>query len=84
MKRFRNSVLLCLGTSAVAALGTWLLLTETRVEAQGPKQLTATVTAVLAVPGETGELKRFEDPEYGIVCYLLPSGFLLAQRNSTH
>jgi hypothetical protein len=75
MKRFRNSVLLCLGTSVVVALGTWFLLTGTRAEAQtGVKALQAKVTAVVSVPGGR-ELTRWEDPEYGIVCYLNPAGF---------
>jgi len=73
MKRFRNSALLCLGTSVVVALGTWFLLTGTRAEAQtGVKALQARVTAVVSVPivpGGGSEFTRWEDPEYGIVCY---------------
>jgi predicted MFS family arabinose efflux permease len=62
MKHWRGITFLCLGVSAVIALVAWFRLVDTRAEAQGPKALTARVTAVLDVPGR-GKLTRFEDPE---------------------
>ena len=55
---------------AVTGVASRLIATTTDAHGQATKQITALVTAELAVPGTRGVL-RIEDPEYKVICYII-------------